>query len=219
MHAVIAGATGTGKTVYMTSQINALDSSVYQNIQTAFSAQTSANQIQDIIDLKLDKRRKVRLMLPCCSRSVALYQHAGLVVFWAGVKTLFKVAHFVPRTPMYEPGPWLPAHSMLGLIWVDSKLRDGSLLSLVCMGTGSRLGMQSPCSAVLQGIYGPPFGQKCVIFVDDLNMPSLETYGAQPPVELLRQWMDHQGWYDRSVSLQNMVSSDCRSICSREFCT
>ena len=57
----------------MTSQINALDSSVYQNIQTAFSAQTGANQIQDIIDLKLDKRRKVQLMLlPCCSRPVII---------------------------------------------------------------------------------------------------------------------------------------------------
>ncbi len=71
MHTVIAGATGTGKTVYMTSQINALDSSVYQNIQTAFSAQTSANQIQDIIDLKLDKRRKVQdaamLLQACCA--------------------------------------------------------------------------------------------------------------------------------------------------------
>ena len=58
-----AGATGTGKTVYVKSQLDALNTATYQNIQTAFSAQTSANQIQDIIDLKLDKRRKVTITL------------------------------------------------------------------------------------------------------------------------------------------------------------
>jgi dynein heavy chain len=40
-------------------------------------------------------------------------------------------------------------------------------------------------------------GLKNIVFIDDINMPSVEQYGAQPPIEFLRLFLDRQGFYER----------------------
>lgn len=85
-HVLTPGPTGTGKSVNIADLMTYELPEEYQTLAMTFSAQTSANQTQDYLDDKFEKRRK--------------------------------------------------------------------------------------------GVYGPPVGKKFVIFIDDLNMPKKEEYGA-----------------------------------------
>jgi len=76
-----------------------------------------------------------------------------------------------------------------------------------------------------RGVFGPPLGVKCIVFVDDLNMPEVENYGAQPPIEILRQLVDNGGWYDlaektfREIVDTQLVGAMCPPGGSRNHIT
>jgi dynein heavy chain len=62
-------------------------------------------------------------------------------------------------------------------------------------------------------LFGAGPGKKIAIFVDDINMPATEVFGAQPPIELLRLFIDKKGFYDRDELIWKDVE-DTTLICA-----
>lgn len=61
--------------------------------------------------------------------------------------------------------------------------------------------------------YGPPPGKKLLLFIDDMNMPLVDTYGTQQPIALLKFLFEKGGFYDRGKDLSLMYMKDmCKSI-------
>ncbi|KAL8440078.1 hypothetical protein Efla_004062 [Eimeria flavescens] len=56
-----------------------------------------------------------------------------------------------------------------------------------------------------KGKWGPPGRKSLVCFVDDLNMPKRDEFGCQPPLELLRHFLEHGCWYDRNKQTLKVV--------------
>ncbi|KDO31249.1 hypothetical protein SPRG_03866 [Saprolegnia parasitica CBS 223.65] len=46
-------------------------------------------------------------------------------------------------------------------------------------------------------MFGPPATKKLIYFIDDLNLPYIETYGTQNALALMRQHMDYRTIFDR----------------------
>ncbi|EDL24804.1 mCG3819, partial [Mus musculus] len=157
------GPTGTGKTLTVSNKLLKYLPLEYISHFLTFSARTSANQTQDLIDSKLDKRQDT---------PGSFHSHSSAV----------SSPHLILLLALAEMAPQEP---------------------------------ESPTGDLRRkGVFGPPLGRNFIFFIDDLNMPALETYGAQPPIELLRQWMDHGGWYDRKVigAFKNLV--DINFVCA-----
>lgn len=53
--------------------------------------------------------------------------------------------------------------------------------------------------------YGPPGNKQMIYFIDDMNMPEVDTYGTVQPHTLIRQHIDYGHWYDRAkLSLKDI---------------
>ncbi|XP_078020536.1 dynein axonemal heavy chain 2 [Epinephelus lanceolatus] len=57
----------------------------------------------------------------------------------------------------------------------------------------------------IKGVFVPAGGKRLLWFLDDLNMPAHDLFGSQPPLELLRLWIDYGFWYDRQKQTVKFV--------------
>ncbi|XP_075057079.1 dynein axonemal heavy chain 14 [Mixophyes fleayi] len=64
-------------------------------------------------------------------------------------------------------------------------------------------------------ILGPPRSKQMNVFIDDLNMPNPEQYGAQPPLEMIRQFLELGGIYDtKTLTWKNIQDVSLVAACA-----
>eukprot|EP00929_Paragymnodinium_shiwhaense_P077081 TRINITY_DN3967_c0_g2_i2.p1 TRINITY_DN3967_c0_g2~~TRINITY_DN3967_c0_g2_i2.p1 ORF type:complete len:4576 (+),score=1729.31 TRINITY_DN3967_c0_g2_i2:93-13820(+) len=61
--------------------------------------------------------------------------------------------------------------------------------------------------------FGPPGNKKCIFFIDDLNMPYVDTYDTQSAIMLLTQMLSYQEIYNRSALSEKILLTDMWFTC------
>lgn len=62
-------------------------------------------------------------------------------------------------------------------------------------------------------IFGPKIlGKQLIIFIDDLHMPKVDTYGTQQPIALLKFFVEKNYIYERSGNLEQKIIKDTQIV-------
>jgi dynein heavy chain len=97
--------------------------------------------------------------------------------------------------------------------------RDPDTTSLLTVNMSSRTSSKDVQIAIedvlekrTKDTFGPPAGKRLMMFIDDLNMPTVDTYGTQQPVALLKLLIDKGFLYDRGKDLSIKYMKDMQFI-------
>jgi len=75
------------------------------------------------------------------------------------------------------------------------------MMTIMMMTTIMMTMMTMTMLMMMKDVYGPPLGRRLVMFIDDMNMPAVDTYGTQQPIAMLKLLVDRGGCYDRGKDL------------------
>ena len=64
----------------------------------------------------------------------------------------------------------------------------------------------------MHSVYNSPIGKHLLVFIDDMNMPQVDTYGTQQPIALLKLLLEKGGMFDRGKDLNWKMFKDVQFI-------
>jgi dynein heavy chain len=82
----------------------------------------------------------------------------------------------------------LPEHLLFNVITLSYYMDSAALQARIDGAIDKRSGRT----------FGPPNGKKMIFYMDDMNLPYIETYGTQNSLSFLRQMLDNKQYYDRA---------------------